>query len=249
MTPKQLEKWRKDILSRLDVLKSKVRQARLYIKTQNLDELEDKADIIAAWTRIYERFPEDLQPSRGNDLARHLRFAMEHDFRDIETFDIPAVQRSIELYGRRDAAFLGHEADQLEVDFEAWELLHPQIRDNCMELFTAARYRDAARAAVDLIMDELRRLSSRTDDGDQLIRNAIGVGNRIGFSPNRTDPEKAITEGMKIMLQGIYKGVRHPCSHGYEGFQRLETFQILTTCSFVMSHMQLNGNAEEATEF
>ena len=239
MTPEQLKRWKKDILARLDILKSKARHAQQYLDANNLHELKDTDDIKEAWLRVQERFLDDLKPPRVTDLNRHLGFAMPHDFSDIESLDIPAIEGAIKRYGRRGNEFIEHELAALDADLEAWELLHPQVRDACMTQYENGLYRDAARAAVELLMDEIRRFTGRQDDGDVLIRSAVGVARQIGFSANEDDNEKAITEGLKIVLQGLYKGVRNPTSHGYDGFPRLETFQILTLCSFLLSRMQM----------
>jgi hypothetical protein len=62
MTPEQLKRWKNDILARLDVLKSKARQARQYLEANDLHELPDGGDIREAWQRVQERFPDDLRP-------------------------------------------------------------------------------------------------------------------------------------------------------------------------------------------
>lgn len=100
MTPEQLSQWKKDILARLDILKSKARHARQYLEANNLSELKHTSDIRDTWLRVKERLPEDLKPPRVTDLNRHLGFAMPHDFSDIETLDIPAIEGAIERYGR-----------------------------------------------------------------------------------------------------------------------------------------------------
>jgi uncharacterized protein (TIGR02391 family) len=163
---------------------------------------------------------------------------MPQDFSDIETADAPAIERAIQRYGRHGNEFIEHELADLDIHLEAWELLHPQIRDYCMTQFESGFYRDAARAAVELLMDEIRRVTGRQDDGDALIRSAVGVGRKNGFSGNEDDNQKSVTEGLKLVLQGLYKGVRNPTSHGYDGFPRLETFQILTLCSFLLGRLQ-----------
>jgi uncharacterized protein (TIGR02391 family) len=183
-------------------------------------------------------FSRRLETPRVNDLSRHLGFAMPHDFSDIEELDIPAIEAAIQRYGRHGNEFIEHELTALDTDLEAWELLHPQIRDAGMARYQDGLYRDAARAAVELIMDELRRFTGPTDDGDALIRNVVGVGRQVGFSSNGDDNERSITEGLKLILQGLHKGIRNPASHGYDGFPRLETFQILTFCGFLLGRMQ-----------
>lgn len=242
MTPEQLKRWKKDILARLDVLKSKAHHARQYLEANNLRKLDDTADIDDAWECVQERFPEDLKPPRVSDLNRHLGFAMPHDFSDIETLDIPAIEGVVKRYGRHGNELIEQELSVLSSDLESWELLHPQIRDACLTQFENGLYRDAARAAVELLMDEIRRLTGRQDDGNALIRGDVGVGKQIAFSANADDNERAVTEGLKFILQGIYKGVRNPASHGFEGFPRLETFQILVMCSFLLSQMRLLGS-------
>ena len=243
MNPEQLTRWGKDILARLDVLKTKARQAQQYLEANGLRELNDKEDIEEAWLRVQERFPVDLKPLRAGDLDRHLGFAMPHDFSDIEQLDIPAIEGAIKRYGRRGNEFIEHELAALDAEFEAWELLHPQVRDACMTQYDNRLYRDAARAAVELLMDEIRRFTGRQDDGDALIRGAVGVTRQIAFSANEDDNQKSITEGLKLVLQGLYKRIRNPASHGYDGFARLETYQIMTLCSFLLSRLQLTSGS------
>lgn len=246
MNPEQIIRWRKDILARLDVLKSKVRQTQQYLEAKNLHKLKDKdkdkdkEDIEEAWFRVQERFPADLKPPRVSDLNRHLHFAMQQDFSDIENLDIPAIEGAIKHYGRHGNEFIEHELAAHDVEFEAWELLHPQVRDACMTQFDNGMYRDAARTAVELLMDEIRRITGRQDDGDVLIRGAVGVNQQIAFSAHEDNNQKSITEGLKLVLQGFYKGIRNPASHGYNGFARLDTFQIMIMCSFLLSRLQLN---------
>jgi uncharacterized protein (TIGR02391 family) len=242
MTPEGIERWRRDILQRLDVLKTKARHARQFLESKSLDRLEDKEDLEQAWRAVYERFPEDLRPVRGGDLGRHLSFAEPHDFSDIENVDVPSIVSEVERYGRRGDAFIQHDLSLLDVGLQASELLHPQIRDVCGEHLRNLAHKEAARAAIDLLIDEIRKMSGRTDDGDALIRSAVGAANCVGFSENATDSEKNVTEGMKLVLQGMYKGVRHPSSHpGFAGFERLETFQILAICSLLLSRLRINA--------
>jgi len=242
MTPEELSRWKREILGRLDVLKTKARHARQYLQAHNLEALENKDDIVEAWRRVQDRFPEDLNAPRVNDLTRHLGFAEAHDFSDIETFDIPAIKGAIERYGRGSDEVISHELATLDVGLEAWELLHPQVRDACMTQFENGLYRDAARAAIELILDEIRRCTGSQDDGDALLRATVGVERHIRFSANEDDNERGITEGLKMILQGLFKGVRNPTSHGYDGYSRLEAFQILVMCSFLLGRMRLVGS-------
>lgn len=240
MTPNDRRRWQKLMLGRLDVLRTKAVQAQQQLEARGLDTLEDRDDVSAAWRVVYERFPEDFKPPRAGDLARHLHFAQAHDFHDIVAFDIPAIEKAVKQYGHDPEELIARELDELDTDLEAWELLHAAIRDACLRRFHEGQYHEAVRAAVELLMDALRSLSGRSDDGDALIRGGIGVGKPVGFSSNSNDSEKAVTEGLKLILQGLYKGVRNPASHGFTDYSRLEAFQILATCSFLLGAMQLS---------
>lgn len=238
MTPKDRQRWQREILGRLDILRTKVGQTQQYLEARALNKLEDREDVLDAWRRVHERFPDDFKPPRASDLARHLGFAELHDFHDIVTFDIPAIEKAVKQYGHTAEELIRDELDRLDTDLEAWELIHPTIRDACLGKFHDSQYREAARTAVELLMDELRTLSGRRDDGDALVRGAIGVGKSVSFSENTNENEKAITEGLKQILQGLYKGVRNPASHGFNEYSRLETFQILAACSYLLGAMR-----------
>lgn len=244
MTPEELKRWKKEILDRLSVLKTKALHTRQYLDASDLPKLEDKQDITEAWLRIQERFPDDFKPPRVSDLNRHLGFAMSVDFSDIATLDIPAIENAVKRYGYRGKEFISYDLDVLDMGLEAWELLHPQVRDTCITQFESGLYKDAVRAAIELIMDEIRRYTSQQDDGDSLLRATVGVGKYIGFSKNSDDNERGITDGLKMILQGLYKGVRNPTSHGYNDYSRLEAFQILVTCSFILGRMRVVKNKE-----
>lgn len=237
---KKLEEWRRLILRRLQTFKALALQTKQYMSANKLSKLEDKNRITSAWQRIEGLFPNDFQPERAGDLSRHLRFAHVHDFSDIVEFDLPAVEESVRRYGRRGQPFIEEELNALSADFETWELLHLQIMDAAKAKFDNGMYRDAAQAAIEFIMDELRRLTGRDADGDALIRSVIGTQTgKLGFSPCTDNNEKKVTEGYKLMLQGLYKGIRNPASHGWDGFSPLQTFQILVTCSLLLSRLQV----------
>lgn len=239
LPPEQIESWRRNVIGRLEVLGSKARQIQQSLEAKELRELEDKSDVVSTWERIKDLFPEDLVPARAGDLNRHMHFAQIGDFYDIEHLDVPAVAESVRRYGRGNQQLIEQEINNLEVDIGSWELLHPQIRDACQETFHQGQYAQTTRSAVELIMDELRRLTGQKSDGDALIRSVVGVtAGKLAFSTCNDDNERAVTEGLKQILQGLYKGVRNPTSHGWDGFSRLEAFQVLVMCSFLLSRQE-----------
>lgn len=238
MTPNELKRWKKLIGGRLDMLKSTIGWAMARLAESRQQDIPNDPDIRSAWNRVVELFPEDFAPSRQNDLSRHIAFGCECDFRDILDWDIPDVERAVQGYGRGRDNVIGDELAALDLDMEMWELLHPQIRDACMPSFDQPAYGDAARKAVEVIMSEIRKRSGRQADGDALIRGTVGIDKAVGFSSNGNDNERQVTEGLKQMLQGAYKGIRNPASHGYAGYSRLEAMQIMVLCSFIIGRMR-----------
>lgn len=240
MEPAQLEKWRNEVISRLEVLKVRARRAWQSMDANGLDKLKDKADFEAAWQQIKDLFPEDLHPNRAGDLNRHIHFAEQHDFSDIEKMDIPAVLKSVQRYGRTGAAFIAEEIERLNFNSSVSDIIHPQIKDACAGLIAGRQYREAARTTIALLMDELRRLSGSDSDGDALVRKAVGTTpGKLAFSDCQTNNAKQVTEGLKLTIQGLYKGVRNPSSHGWNGFGRVEVFQIMAVSSLLLTQLQI----------
>ncbi len=239
LKPKQLEKWRSALLTRLDDLQIDARRIQQMMKATGQSVLEDKSEFESKWDRIVELFPEDFHPSRAGDLARHIAFAMPHDFHDIENFDIPAVVDSVKRYGRKGKYFIDEEIEQAQVGSDVGELLHPQIRDACMDLLASRRFGDAAQKSVGLLMDELRRLSRYDADGDKLIRKVVGTQpGQLGFSDCQSIGSMRVTEGLKIIAQGLYKGVRDPLSHGWDEMRSTDALQVMSMVSFLLTNLR-----------
>ncbi len=239
MDPRRLEVWRKEVLARLDVLRTKARQAQQYMNARGRNVLEDKSDIETTWAGIKGLFPDDLKAARAGDLDRHLGYAQHCDFRDIELVDVPVLEKSVRNYGKGRKEYIEEEIDKLDDHFSAWEAVSPQIRDSCHETFQSGNYRDAARAGIELLMDEIRKLSGIDLDGDALLRKAVGANpGQLGFSPCQNNNEKGVTEGLKQVAQGLFKGIRNPASHGGDELSRIEAFQVLATCSLLLFRLQ-----------
>lgn len=246
MKPRALEKWRNELLTRLENLKIDARRVRQVMEATGQDELEDKSDFEAKWDRIVELFPEDFHPNRAMDLNRHVHFAMPHDFSDIEIFDIPAVMDSVRRYGRKGAAFIEEEIERVQVGSDVSELLHPQIKDACADLLGKRQFGEAAQRAVGLLMDELRRLSRHDLDGDKLIRQAIGTNpGQLSFSDCESNSSKQVTEGLKIVAQGLYKGIRNPVAHGWNELRSTDVLQVMAICSMLLTNLQVLVPADE----
>ncbi len=246
MEPAQLEQWRNEVISRLETLKACAQHIRQFMDANDLPKLKDKADFKAdfeaAWQKIQDLFPEDLCPNRADCLNRHIDFAEQQDFSDIEKFDIPAVVESVQRYGRTSAAFIGNELERLNFNSSVSDMIHPQIKDACAELIAGRKYQEAARTTIELLLNELRQrsISGLDSDGDALIRQVVGTKHgKLAFSDCQNNNTKQVTDGFKLIIQGLYKGVRNPCSHGWNGFGRVEVFQIMAVSSLLLARLQI----------
>ena len=192
----EIEKWRREVRSRLDALADKAKQYRQHPEAHDLRLLEDNTDFLAAWGQVQDLFPSGFTPSRARDLSRHARFAMPHDFHDIELHHIPAIRASVERYGRRRATAIDDQIEGVTLDSNVSDAIHPLIKDACVGHVRERRYGVAAETAVGIVMQELRRLSGAQADGDRLIRQVVGVlPRKVAFSDCSTHREKSVTEG------------------------------------------------------
>jgi uncharacterized protein (TIGR02391 family) len=242
-----LEKWRRELLDRLEDLQYRARQIQQYMQAENLGSLNEKPDEKSGfqdtWTRLKELFLPGFTPGRADDLDRHILFAELHDFRDIELNDIPAVRASVEQFGRTGSEFIENRIAALTLNDSVSAILHPSIRDACIHFLRDGHNRQAAEAAVGVFMDELRRRSGETGDGDSLIRAVIQTRpGKMAFSQCDTDSAKNASEGLKQIAQGLYKGVRNPVAHGWDGYGRQEVIQVLVMCSLLLGRLQIVEN-------
>ena len=242
MNPNERERWRRELLSRLDALRTHARHIQKQMKAKSLEVYESKEEFEAKWGQITDLFPDGFHPTRSSDLSRHIRFAMCVDFHDIENFDIPAVKESVERYGRTSEEIISDTLQRFDFSISAGDLLHPEIKDACAGLINQRRHREAARNAVELVMDEIRKLGGTELDGDALIRKVVGVKlGKVAFSDCDSRNSKSVTEGLKLVAQGLYKGVRNPASHSSDELNRVEAFQILATCGLLLARLDLVG--------
>lgn len=240
MDEKTCERWRNELLTRLENLLIDARQIQQIMKARGEQTLDNMQDFESKWRRIWELFPEGFHPDRAGDLGRHLRFAELHDFSDIENFDIPAVMESVKRYGRSGNAFIKDELDRVHVNSDVSELLHPIIKDACADLLSKRQFAQAAQRAVGLVMDELRRLSGIDTDGDSLIRQVVGTNpGKLAFSDCTSNNSKQVTEGLKIVTQGLYKGVRNPIAHAWDELRSTDVLQIMAVSSFLLTNLRL----------
>ena len=246
MNPNEIEVWRNEVLTRLENLRIDARRTRQMMEARGQDELKDKSDFKAKWDRIAELFPEDFHPNRASDLSRHIHFAMPHDFSDIENFDIPAVMESVRRYGRKGEEFIKEEIERVQVGSDVSELLHPQIKDACADHLAKRQFPEAAQKSVGLLMDELRRLSGYDADGERLIRKAVGTQpGQVSFSDCESNSSKQVTEGLRLVAQGLYKGVRNPIAHGWSEYRSTDVLQVMAICSMLLTNLNILESGDD----
>ena len=103
-------------------------------------------------------------------------------------------------------------------------------------------YDEAARTAVMILFDEIRRLSGSDKDGERLVNGQMGVQpGKLAFSDCGSDSARSVTNGLKQMAQGLYSGVRNPTSHGWQGFDRVEALQVMVSCSLLLARLEMLG--------
>jgi len=236
-----ISSWRSDILTRLEILRVKARQNRQFMDAHNLDKLyDDKLDFQDAWQQIKDLFPDDLTPKRASALDRHLFFAHRIDFEDIEKIDIPDVAKSVMRYRRSRDEYISEEIDRLKLRSPISDMMHTQVREACVNKITERQFQEASRAAVTLLMHELRRLSGSELDGEKLIQKVVGTQpGSLSFSDCVSNESKRVTDGLKLIALGLYKGVRNPLSHAGYDFGPVDAFQIMSVVSFLLTHLQL----------
>lgn len=154
--------------------------------------------------------------------------------------DIPAVAASVTRFGRSGDRYVAQELDRLSFGAAISDLIHPQIKDLCTDLTAAGKHREVVNTSVGMLMDELRRLSRVDKDGDALIRQVVGtMPGKLAFSDCQNVSAKQVTDGLKLIAQGLYKGVRNPASHGWDGFGYSDALQIMVACSFLITRIQI----------
>jgi uncharacterized protein (TIGR02391 family) len=156
--------------------------------------------------RLTASWPEGEKTGRMGDLARHVHFGMEGDFRDILNNDIPSIENVADDIAGSDASVMA------EVGFE--KLLHPAIVSASMHQYHSGHFRDAILNSVTVIFDMIRDRTDLDLDGAALATHVFSVKNPLLiFSEIKTKSGQNDQVGFMKILEGIYTGVRNPKAH------------------------------------
>src|SRR6185369_1569921 len=130
--------------------------------TEGAKKIQDylKSDY-KALVRLWEQVdPKKKQAGRLNDLGRHIGFAMENDFNDILTHDLPDVQRNVEKLAKA-----GQEEGK-PIGFE--DMLHAAIVKSSLGQYKDGHLRDAVLNGVVAVFDMIRQRTGLDLDGAKL---------------------------------------------------------------------------------
>jgi uncharacterized protein (TIGR02391 family) len=163
----------------------------------------DYKALIRLWDEVD---PEKKQAGRLSDLARHITFGMEQDFKDILKMDLPDVQRSIEKLAKAAQ----HEIKP--IGFE--DMLHPAIVASSLSQYKGGHLRDAVLNGVVAVFDMIRSRTGLDLDGSNLVGQAFGMANgKLIFSDVVSDSGRNDQKGFMQIYEGIYTGVRNVKAH------------------------------------
>jgi uncharacterized protein (TIGR02391 family) len=155
---------------------------------------------------LADLWPQPLEDDEVKNLSRHAHFAEKKDFTDIPNRDIPAIEKL--LNGWLLDSFPG------EVGFE--QLLHPIVREHCLDHYRTGHYRDAVVDAMLVLTDTIRTRSGvDDDDGTELVAAAFTPveSPRLIFSTLGRKSGMSDQRGFEQIMRGAYTGIRNPKAH------------------------------------
>lgn len=129
--------------------------------------------------------------------------------------------------------------------------LHEQIILKCKHHMQANNYEEAALNALKLIEVKVKEKSQvKNEVGVKLMRQAFNIDSPI-FEISEDRGER---EGWQHLLAGLMGAVKNPHSHNFIIRNRLEAFQILAFCSYLLDFLDnlqpvLNESYEDDIPF
>ncbi len=127
-----------------------------------------------------------------------------------------------------------------------WRHLHEHLKERVRTYYTNQQYGDAASQGVQIYCEIIRNLTSRIEDGCDLINRVFSLNNgvpEIQLNDLITDSEKNIQEGQAHLSRGVIKGFRNPISHAPIDtvvpaiFSEVDCLNILSLLSYLITRM------------
>jgi len=120
--------------------------------------------------------------------------------------------------------------------FSFEEMLHPKIKEKALILYKDRYYRESIQEALLVLFSLIRLKSSLSNDGDDLINNALSMSNpRLILAKLETTSGQNIQKGFMNILKGVVSAIRNPLAHsGDVAFTPIETARNLVFISLLM---------------
>ena len=139
-----------------------------------------------------------------------------------------------------------------------WRHLHNNLRERIKLYYQNKQYGDAASQGVQIYCEIIRRLTGRSEDGNDLVNRIFGSKPfntlpEIQLNDLNTDSLKNIQEGQGHLSRGVVMGFRNPTSHGPIDtnvpalFTELDCLNILSLVSYLITRMD-NAKVNKTNE-
>ncbi|MCU1311322.1 MAG: hypothetical protein JWO20_2447 [Candidatus Angelobacter sp.] len=195
-----------------------VRKVLRDIAGRSMDALErllaeDKATALAInsylktdYERLKELWNQQVEGNPPSNLARHIWFGMDGDYRDILRRDLSDIE------GVLDSLLQERASERGDLGFEA--LLHPAIAANSYELYRNGHLRDSVLNSIVAIFDLIRKRTGIDADGSNLINKAFSLTDPyLILSELTTESGQNDQKGFMQIFSGSYQGIRNPKAH------------------------------------
>jgi uncharacterized protein (TIGR02391 family) len=129
-------------------------------------------------------------------------------------------------------------------------VVHSEIRRVSDQLYRDGHYKQAALEAYIRVIDEVRRISGLSEDGDRLMNRAFGCDTQtpvIQFNSLTTDSERDEQRGVMYLFKGIV-GLRNSKAHSNRLFNDpSRAHEYLALASLLMRLLEISrvNRAEE----
>jgi len=123
-----------------------------------------------------------------------------------------------------------------ENTFSFEEMLHPKIKEKALILYQDRYCRESVQEALLVLLSLIRTKSLLSQDGDDLINNALSTNNpRLILTALETSSGQNIQKGFMNILKGVVGAIRNPLAHsGDVTFTPIEAARYLIFISLLM---------------
>jgi len=133
-----------------------------------------------------------------------------------------------------DTIYVSSSKNESTFSFE--EMLHPYIEEKALKLFKDSYYQESIKEALMVLFSLIRSKSSLSQDGDDLINNALSTSNpRLILAELETSSGQNIQKGFMNILKGVVGAIRNPLAHSKDvKFTPIEAARYLVFISLLL---------------